>query len=61
MNMMSDVIYWAVGLVLAAAVAYLVNHFFSEEARDRRRRRRNYGRVTSRVKRPAVMLSVRTN
>ena len=60
MNAMDDVVFWAMGLVLAGALAQLVTHFFSDEARARRRRHRNYGRVINRGKRPAVRLNVRT-
>ena len=59
MNAMNDVIFWVFGLVLAGALAQLAMHFFSDEARARRKRRRNYGRVINRAKRPAVMLNAR--
>jgi hypothetical protein len=60
MNAMGDVIFWVVGLVVAGAVAHLAMHFFSDEARERRKRRRNYGRVIARAKRPMVRLNTRT-
>ena len=44
-------------LVVVAVGAAFASTWFSE-VRDRRKRRRNYGRVVSRARRPIVMLSV---
>jgi uncharacterized membrane protein YecN with MAPEG domain len=51
---------WAVGLVGVIVLAVVVAHYFSPAAKDRRKRRRNYGRVISRTRRPVVMLNVNT-
>jgi hypothetical protein len=47
------------GILLAAGVWAGV-HYLSRDAKLGRRRRRNNGRVESKVKRPMVRLSVRT-
>lgn len=52
-----------VGIVLLAALGLLgwaAHSQLSPEARERRRRRRNYGRVTTRTRRPTVTLNSRT-
>jgi hypothetical protein len=55
-----NVVLWLAGLCGVVAACHFVANFLSSEARDRRRRRRNYGRVISRARRPAVMLRART-
>lgn len=52
--------YWMAGLILAGLLWTVGTLFFTPEARERRRRRRNHGRVVSKARRPAVQLSVRT-
>jgi len=47
------------GLLLALGLC-AISHYLSRDAKLGRRRRRNNGRVKSRVKRPIVQLSVRT-
>jgi hypothetical protein len=47
-------------LVALAVVTFLMAEFFSTEARERRRRSKNYGRVITRARRPMVRLSART-
>ena len=59
MNFADPVVGGIVGLALVGLVAYAVREHFSPEARERRRRRRSYGRITSRAHRPMVKLSVR--
>jgi hypothetical protein len=49
------------GGVVVAAMLWLFRGRFSAEARERRRRRRSYGRVVSRAKRPMVKLAVNTD
>jgi hypothetical protein len=48
-----------IGFVLIIAVLALTTFLFSSDARDRRKRRRNYGPVISNARRPTVQLSVR--
>jgi len=60
MNAMDDVVFWIVGLFVAGVVAHLALNALSDEARGRRKRRRNYGRVVARARRPMVRLSVHT-
>lgn len=47
------------GLLLVLGL-WGISHYLSRDAKLGRRRRRNNGRVQSRVKRPMVRLSVRT-
>lgn len=46
--------------LVAIAVGAAVISNLNGEWRDRRKRRKNYGRVVSRTRRPIVMLSVHT-
>jgi hypothetical protein len=56
---MENMAFWTMTLVVVAVGAAFASTWFNE-ARDRRKRRRNYGRVVSRARRPVVMLSVNT-
>lgn len=47
-------------VALAGGLAWLMFGDALAEARTRRRKRRNYRRVVSRIRRPMVMLSVTT-
>ncbi len=53
---------WAIGIAAVAVVAMTAfgwRRVFSPEARDRRRRMRNYGKISStRQHRPAVQLNL---
>ena len=60
MNASDHFAWWIVGLVIAALLGHFVLQQFSPEARARRKRRRNYGKVTSRARRPVVTLNART-
>jgi hypothetical protein len=56
---------WLVGLIIVSLVAFMAyptlrRLIVGPDHRDLQRRRRNYGRVVSRAKRPMVMLSVKT-
>ena len=51
---------FTVGLVAIAAGLAIAAYQFSTEGRERRRLRRNHGRVVSRARRPSVSLSVNT-
>ena len=53
-------IWWVAGMMILGAAGFVLRTHWSAEARDRRRRRRNYGKVVSRAKRPIVMLSVKS-
>jgi hypothetical protein len=57
---MENIAFWTIALGVMAGLAWLLTGNFVAECRDRRKRRRNYGRVISRAKRPVVMLSVNT-
>jgi len=48
------------GLMLVFAGVRFANHFFSEEAKRERRRRRSNTPISTRSKRPAVRFSVHT-
>ncbi|MCL4789609.1 MAG: hypothetical protein KJ070_22940 [Verrucomicrobia bacterium] len=50
----------AIVLVLVFGVYWTVTHFFSEEARMERRRRRSNAPISSKRKGPMVKFSVRT-
>ena len=60
MNFADPVVGAVVGLALVGVVAYWVHEHLSVDARERKRRRRSYGRVISRVHRPTVKFSVHT-
>jgi hypothetical protein len=57
---MENMGFWMAVLGATAGLAWLLTSEWAAEFRDRRKRRRNYGRVITRAKRPIVMLSVRT-
>jgi hypothetical protein len=48
------------GVAVLAVGYWVVTHFFSEEARWERRRRRSNTPITNKSNRPSVKLSVRT-
>jgi hypothetical protein len=56
---MENIAFWTVIIVLGMAGAAVLGQF-SGESRDRRKRRKNYGRVIARTKRPIIMLSAKT-
>lgn len=60
LNTMFAVGTFSIGIVSIAAGLALLAYYFSSEGRERRRVRRNHGRVVSRARRPSVSLSVRT-
>ena len=60
MNFDNPVVLAVASLIVLAALAGILAHFFSTEARLERRRRRNNCRVISKARRPIVTLSVRT-
>ncbi len=59
MNVSDNLAWWIVGLVVAGLVGHFALHQVSPAARTRRRRRRSYGKVTSRSRRPVVKLNSR--
>ena len=61
MNFADALALWVGGLVVAALLCHLVLHHFSSTARDQRKRRRNYGKVIAKSRRPVVMLNARTS
>ena len=56
---MENIAFWTVVIVVGVVGAAVVSQF-SGESRDRRKRRKNYGRVIARTKRPIIMLSAKT-
>jgi hypothetical protein len=54
---MDNFAFWTIALAAAVLGFNLIGNLVSD-ARERRKRRRNYGRVISRARRPIVMLSV---
>ena len=53
-------IVWLIALMLFATAFVLLRTGFGPEAREKRRRRRNHGRVVSKAVRPMVSLAVKT-
>jgi hypothetical protein len=60
MNLGDNTILWIMGLVVLGLGCYFLVSFFSLEARERRKRNRNYGKVVARGRRPMVRLSVKS-
>lgn len=60
MNFVDPVVSGMVVVAVVGLLGYALYEHFSPEARERKRRRRNYGRVTSRAHRPMVKFSVNT-
>jgi hypothetical protein len=61
MNITDDLVLWIAWMLVAGLLCHLslqLLHKLSPEIRDRRKRRRNYGRVVARGRRPLVMLNV---
>lgn len=58
MNIGESMVFWIVGLLIAALLVQLARHYFSDDIRERRRRR-NHRKVISRANRPVVMLSAK--
>lgn len=61
MNITDDLALWIAWMLVAGVLCHFslqLLHKFSPEIRNRRKRRRNYGRVVTRGRRPLVMLSV---
>jgi hypothetical protein len=56
---MENIAFWTLVIVVAAVGAAVLGQF-SGESRDRRKRRKSYGRVIARTKRPIIMLSAKT-
>ena len=55
-----NMVSWLIFLIAAILLTLMLWPQFTPEARERRKRRRNYSRVMSRDPRPAVKLSART-
>jgi hypothetical protein len=55
-----DVLYYAVAVGALGFILHGATDWFSHEARINRKRRRNHGRISTKSRRPSVMLSVRT-
>ncbi len=56
----ANLVYWAAGLFGAVVAAMALKHYFSPEARERRRRARSHGKVVSRRQGTWVKLAVKT-
>ena len=57
---LTDPIVWLIALMLFTAAFVLLRAWFGPEVREKRRRRRNHGRVVSKAVRPMVSLAVKT-
>lgn len=55
-----DLPFYAAGVVALGLILHGFTDWFSREARYNRKRRRNHGRISTKSRRPGVMLSVRT-
>ena len=60
MNFGDNSAFGFVALLIVVLLGMALASTFSPEARERRRRRRNYGRVVSRARRPMVRLNTKT-
>ena len=60
MNINDHLGLWIVGLIIAGFLVHLLVRRTSPESRVMRKRRRNYGKVIARAKRPVVMLNTKT-
>jgi hypothetical protein len=63
MTITDDMVLWVDWLLVAEVLCHVALHFVHQltpESRGRRKRRRNYGKVIARNRRPMVTLSVRT-
>jgi hypothetical protein len=56
----TDLLFYAAGVAALGCIVHGLTDWFSNDARIVRKRRRNYMRVSSRARRPTVMLSART-
>ena len=57
---LANPIVWIVTLILFAVAIVLLRAWFGPVVREKRRRRRNHGRVVSKAVRPMVSLAVKT-
>lgn len=57
---LTNPVVWIVTLILFVAAFVLLRAWFGPETREKRRRRRNHGRVVSKAVRPMVSLAVKT-
>ena len=60
MNFFDGLGVWIVGLVLLGAALQVLLQARRPEKRERRKCRRNYGKIVVKARRPVVMLNVRT-
>ena len=60
MNVNGHLVLWVVGLIMACLAAALLYRWLNPDQRESRKRRRNYGKVVPRVKRPMVILNAKT-
>ena len=58
MNFLDGIGFWVVGLILLGAALQVVLRTSRPEKRERRKCRRNYGKVIAKARRPVVMLNV---
>lgn len=54
-------VFWILAVATAALGMFSILSPRSPEARDSRKRRKNYGRVISKARRPVVLLNVSTS
>ena len=61
MNMGAHLMLWLiVGLIVVFVGAPILYRWLNPENRESRKRRRNYGKIVPRVKRPMVILNAKT-
>ena len=60
MNFGNPIVLVILGVIAVTGGAWMVRHYFSADARWKRRRRRSNTRVSSTAKRPMVRFSLRT-
>ena len=61
MNMDNDLVLWVGGLILVCLAAPFLYRWLNSNQRETRKRRRNYGKIVPRVKRPMVLLNAKTD
>jgi hypothetical protein len=61
MNFDNPMVWVIGGVAILLLLAALLKHFFSEEARIQRRKRKSNARVVSKSRRPTVKFSVNTD
>jgi len=61
MSLDANVILWIIGLIALGLAAYTLFRWVNPDQLEMRKRRKNYGKVVTRARRPMVMLNVDTD